>query len=157
MNRARIAALAALVARWVLGGMFLYTGVVKAVDPVEFLKLAREFGIVGSPAGLNLIAAALPWFEVFCGLLLLSGVAVRGTALAVLVLLIPLSAMVLRRALAVQDAAALPFCAVRFDCGCGLGEVAVCQKLAENGLLIGLAAFLVFSRDSLLSLRHRWL
>src|SRR5882672_9184496 len=73
----------AVLARWVLGGVFIYMGMSKAVHPEEFLKLVRDYEIIGNPLALNLIAAALPWFEIFCGLLLLAGVAVRGTALVV--------------------------------------------------------------------------
>src|SRR5881392_4191009 len=68
--------LAAMLARWVLGGVFIYMGLSKALNPVEFLKLVRQYEMVSNPILLNSIAAALPWFEVFCGVLLLSGVAV---------------------------------------------------------------------------------
>jgi uncharacterized membrane protein YphA (DoxX/SURF4 family) len=99
--------------------------------------------MVASPLGLNAIAAGLPWFEVFCGLLLVAGVAVRGTALMALAMLIPFTLIVLRRALAIAAAQGLPFCAVKFDCGCGTGEVVICHKLAENGLLVLLASGLL--------------
>jgi hypothetical protein len=79
---------------------------------------------------------ALPWFEVVCGLLLLGGIGVRGSALMLLVMLVPFSLIVLQRALAIQTAQAIPFCAIRFDCGCGAGEVIVCHKLLENAFFI---------------------
>ena len=71
----------AVLARWVLGAVFLHMGLNKALHPVDFLKLLRQYDFVQSSLLLNSMAAALPWFEVFCGLLLLLGVAVRGTAL----------------------------------------------------------------------------
>lgn len=129
-----------VLARWLLGGLFLYTGLVKALDPVEFLKLVREYHLVANPYLLNLIAASLPWLEVFCALLLLSGVAVRGTAMILLVMLVPFTLLVLQRALAIQSGLGIPFCSVRFNCGCGLGEVWICSKLAENAALILLTA-----------------
>jgi len=49
-----------------------------------------------------------PWFEVFCGLLLLTGVAVRGTALTLLLMLVPFTLLVFRRALLLQVAQAIP-------------------------------------------------
>ena len=50
---------------------------------------------------MNSIGAALPWFEVFCGLLLLFGVAVRGAALMLMAMLVPFTLIVLKRALAI--------------------------------------------------------
>ena len=32
----------AVLARWLLGGLFLYMGLNKALHPVEFLKLVRQ-------------------------------------------------------------------------------------------------------------------
>ena len=70
-----------VLARWLLGGLFIYMGWQKALHPELFLKLLREYQMVESPLALNSIAVSLPWFEIFCGLLLVAGVAVRGTAL----------------------------------------------------------------------------
>ena len=123
------------VARWILGAVFIYLGLIKALHPVDFLKVVRQYDVFENHIALNLIAAVLPWFEVFCGLLLVAGIAVRGSALALLALLFPFSAMVFRRAWLLHQEQAIPFCAVRFDCGCGTGEVLICGKLLENVLL----------------------
>ena len=72
--------------------------------PEYFLKLVREYHMVGSTWLLNSIAAALPWFEVFCGLLLLFGVAVRGSALMLIAMLVPFTAIVFKRALEIAAA-----------------------------------------------------
>ncbi|MCX7723576.1 MAG: DoxX family membrane protein [Verrucomicrobiae bacterium] len=117
-----------IIARLVVGGMFIYTGLSKGLDPVAFLKLLRQYEIVHTPLLLNTIAGVLPWFEVFCGSLLVAGVAVRGTAVTVLAMLIPFTIVVLRHALRLQAAANIPFCAVKFDCGCGTGEVYICAN-----------------------------
>jgi uncharacterized membrane protein YphA (DoxX/SURF4 family) len=143
------AAVAATV-RILLGLLFLYLGLGKALAPVEFLKLVRQYDLGQAPILLNLIAAGLPWFEVFCGLLLLSGVAVRGTALLLLAMLIPFTFVVFRQALLIQSAQGIPFCAVAFDCGCGAGEVLICAKMVENGILMVLAGWL------LTRVEHRW-
>ncbi len=134
----------ALAARCILGAVFVYMGFTKALHPVDFLKLLRQYEMIESHVLLNLIAAALPWFEVVCGVLLLSGVAVRGSAFMSLAMLVPFTLIVLNRALGIHDAKAIPFCAIRFDCGCGAGEVVICHKLIENSLLILLSALLVF-------------
>ena len=146
--------LATVLARWLLGGLFLYMGLNKALHPVEFLKLVRQYEWVQSPLLLNSIAAALPWFEVFCGVLLIVGVAVRGAALMLLLMLVPFTLVVLQRALAMQAALAIAFCAVKFDCGCGTGEVLICRKLMENGMLICLSCCLLAGRGRYLCARY---
>ena len=145
---------ATVLMRWALGAMYVYMGLSKALHPVEFLKLVRQYDLVHQHVLLNLTASALPWFEVFCGLLLLGGVAVRGTALLSLVMLVPFTILVLQRALALQAASALPFCAIKFDCGCGAGEVFICWKLAENTLLALVSIWLIVAGSRKFCLRH---
>lgn len=145
--------MAGMLARWFLGGVFVFLGLSKALHPVEFLKLIREYDAVHAPWLLNSIAAALPWFEVVCGALLLAGIAVRGSALIVTGFLAVFTWMVLRRALALHSG--IPFCAIKFDCGCGAGEVLICRKLAENAGLILLSAWILAGGGRWLCLRYR--
>ena len=152
--RFNVSEMSAVLVRWVMGGLLIYMGLVKALDPVGFLKLVRQYDLVQSAVLLNSIAAALPWFEVFCGALLFVGVAVRGSALVLLAMLVPFTALVLKRALALHAASTLAFCAVKFDCGCGLGEVYICHKLVENGLLMALSVWLLTGRGRALALRY---
>jgi len=142
-----------VLARWLLGAIFVYLGFNKTLDPVDFLKLVRQYDMTQNALLLNSIAAGLPWFEVFCGLLLLAGVAVRGTALTLLLMLVPFTILVFHRALILQAAQAIPFCAVKFDCGCGAGEEFICRKLLENFLLILLSVWLLAGHGRQLSLR----
>lgn len=137
------AGLAPVFARWILGAFFVYVGLGKALHPVEFLQLVRQYEIVDRLGLLNVIASLLPWLEVFCGLLLVAGVAVRGAALLLVGMLIPFTALVVWRALALHAANGVPFCAIRFDCGCGTGTVLICRKLAENLLLLVLSGALL--------------
>ena len=143
------------VARWVLGAVFVYMGLNKAMHPVDFLKVLRQYEMVESHVLLNLIAAALPWFEVLCGLLLLAGIAVRGSALLLFGMLVPFTLVVLKRALAIHAAKAIPFCAISFGCGCGGGAVVICHKLLENGFLMLLSLLLLTVRANRSSLRCR--
>ncbi len=138
-----------------MGGLFVYMGLSKALHPEAFLNLVHQYDIVRQPLLLNSIAAALPWFEVFCGLLLFSGIAVRGAALMLAGMLVPFTVLVLKRALAIASAKQLAFCAVKFDCGCGMGEVFICHKLVENSLLFLLSLWLLLSgRGRPFSLRY---
>jgi uncharacterized membrane protein YphA (DoxX/SURF4 family) len=143
-GRERAVDSATLLARWALGAYFIWMGWHKAVDPVGFLKLVRAYDLVETPVLLNLIAAGLPWFEIFCGLLLLVGVFPRGAALLIFAMLVPFTLAILRRALRLHETGSLPFCLIKFDCGCGSGEVFVCRKLGENTAWIALSAWLAF-------------
>jgi uncharacterized membrane protein YphA (DoxX/SURF4 family) len=142
-----------LLARWVLGGFFIYLGLSKALHPELFLKLLRQYDLAHSSFLLNSIAAGLPWFEVFCGLLLAAGVAVRGAALLLLLMLIPFTLLVLKRALAIAGLQHIALCAVRFDCGCGGGDVLICRKIAENTLFMLLSCWLLAGFGRRLALR----
>src|SRR6266567_3098433 len=135
--------IATVLARWFLAFVFIYMGLEKALDPVTFLKLVRQYELVKNPLLLNVIASTLPWFEIICGLLLLAGVAVRGTAINLIAMLVPFTLLVLRRALAIAATQGTPFCAIKFDCGCGGGEVLICHNLIENSALFFLACWLL--------------
>ena len=145
---------AAVLARWWLGCVFIFMGLHKALPhPEYFLELVRQYHMVTSPFLLNCIGAALPWFEVYCGLLLLAGVAVRGSALNLIAMLVPFTLIVLSRALDIAATSHIPFCAVKFDCGCGAGEVIICHKLVENTVLLLLSVWLLTGRGRQLCLR----
>jgi len=150
----RAAEIFPVLARWFLGGMFLYMGLSKALHPVEFLKLVRQYDLLQHHLLLNFVSSTLPWFEIFCGLLLLLGVAVRGAAVMLVAMLVPFTLAVLFRALEIHGAGNIAFCAIKFDCGCGAGEVLICRKLAENILLTGLSGALIFWRTHRLCLRN---
>jgi uncharacterized membrane protein YphA (DoxX/SURF4 family) len=144
---------AGVLTRWLIGALFIYMGLNKALHPVDFLKLTRDYDLVTTPFLLNAIAAGLPWFEVFCGLMLVLGIAVRGTSLVLVAMLVPFTLMVLRRALHIADLQQIAFCAVKFDCGCGTGEVYICRKLVENTLLTLLSLWLTTGMGNRLAAR----
>ncbi len=132
-----------LAARIALGGCFIYLGAMKALEPALFLKNLRLFHWTENPWLLNSTAAILPWFEIVCGVFLVLGVAARGASLLTLLLLAGFTFMIVRRAHEIGGS--LPICAIRFDCGCGQGEMNVCRKLAENIGLMALAVCVLVS------------
>ncbi|HEY3246156.1 MAG TPA: DoxX family protein [Phycisphaerae bacterium] len=129
-----------LIARLVLAGMFLYTGVQKIREPGDFRRALRQYEtFADAPAYvINLTTAVLPWIEVVCGVALLVGLAIRGAALTLLLLLMVFTALVLERALGEYNGTK-PFCEIAFNCGCGTGVEKICAKLIENIALIVLA------------------
>jgi uncharacterized membrane protein YphA (DoxX/SURF4 family) len=138
-----------LAGRLVLGGMFIYLGYNKAIDPVGFLKLVREYPMVpeSTPVLLNLIAVILPWLEILCGILLIAGVAVRGNAVLMLLMLAVFTGAVALRTVGIYNAEEIAFCAIKFDCGCGVGEVFICKKLLENSGLLLLSLLVLLSQS----------
>lgn len=147
-----------LLARLGVGGMFAYLAVMKLLDdPFEFLKQIHAYGVLPAepPVLVNVIAAVLPWIELTCAAGLLLGVGVRGAALAINGMLLFFTPTLLIRAIDIYtdpSSGVASFCAVRFDCGCGTGEVYICNKLAENlGLQLG-ALIALFSASRLLCL-----
>jgi uncharacterized membrane protein YphA (DoxX/SURF4 family) len=96
-----------LVFRIVLGGLFIYAGVVKVVDPLGFAQDIRNYRLVGQ--ALSFVAAVvLPWLEILAGAFLIAGVWKRGAALVItglLVFFIILTVVTMARGLDV-------------DCGC---------------------------------------
>jgi uncharacterized membrane protein YphA (DoxX/SURF4 family) len=139
-----------LLARLGVGGMFAYLAYMKLRDPINFLKLTHEYGILppDQPLFLNLAAVALPWLEMVCAVALLLGIGRRGAALLVTGMLLFFTPMLFLRAWGMYTAVGHPFttfCAVKFDCGCGTGEVFICPKLAENVVLLLGALIALFS------------
>ncbi|HNO79950.1 MAG TPA: DoxX family protein [Phycisphaerae bacterium] len=124
-----------LVARLLLGVVFLLMGWNKVSDPIAFLKLLREYEMFPSSAYVleNAIALTLPWIEVICGLALIAGVFVRGAAFALLVMLTGFTIVIAIRAIGMYNTGEFKsFCDVKFDCGCGGGLIGMCRKLPEN-------------------------
>lgn len=146
-----------LLCRLAIGALFIYMGIVKAREPVTFLKLIREYEMV--PDGgwwfLNWSVATLPWIEILCGLLLVLGVGLRGTALVIMAMLAVFTPAIVLRGLGIHNTEQLAFCKIYFDCGCGAGVVNFCGKLAENTALFLGALLILFSRSQRFCLRAR--
>jgi putative oxidoreductase len=61
----------------IVGGIFIYAGVVKVIDPTGFARDIDNYHML--PWALSVrLAFYLPWLEVFCGLAVLCGLLYRG-------------------------------------------------------------------------------
>jgi len=93
-----------LVFRLALGGLFVYAGVVKVLDPLDFAQNIRNYRLVGQ--SLSFIAAAvLPWLEILAGVALAAGIWKRASALIIsglLVFFIVLTLVTIARGLDVE-------------------------------------------------------
>jgi uncharacterized membrane protein YphA (DoxX/SURF4 family) len=87
-----------------LGGLFVYAGVVKVLDPLDFAQNIRNYRLVGQ--SLSFIAAAvLPWLEILAGVALAAGIWKRASALIIsglLVFFIVLTLVTIARGLDVE-------------------------------------------------------
>ena len=59
------------IAEFIIGGVFIYAGVVKVLDPVQFATDIDNYRILPWTIGVRL-AFYLPWLEIFCGLALIT-------------------------------------------------------------------------------------
>jgi uncharacterized membrane protein YphA (DoxX/SURF4 family) len=61
----------------IVGGIFIYAGVIKVMDPVGFARDIDNYHML--PWALSVrLAFYLPWLEIFCGLAVLCGLFYRG-------------------------------------------------------------------------------
>lgn len=75
----------ALVASLAMGGIFIYAGIDKIRDPLQFADSIAAFGILPA-VFISLMALGLPSFEIACGLLMLGPWTRRIGALAITLL-----------------------------------------------------------------------
>jgi putative oxidoreductase len=69
-----------LVARLLIGSLFVYASIHKIMDPAEFAVAIRNYMIV-PPAWSNILALTLPWIEIGAGGFLILGIQTRPAAL----------------------------------------------------------------------------
>ncbi|MEW6743649.1 MAG: MauE/DoxX family redox-associated membrane protein [Planctomycetota bacterium] len=143
-----------IVARLVLGLVFIYYGLYKIAHPIEFLEVLGKYRLFPQslPTLMNLTAVVLPWVEVLCGLLVIVGWRTRATVLLVLLLTLAFTAAVTIRALHIYGEGGTALCDIRFECGCGPGPIVFCSKVLENSGLLVLAVIGALSSSRKLSL-----
>src|SRR5438045_8812906 len=59
------------IAEFIVGGIFIYAGVIKALDPIRFASDIDNYKILPWTISVQL-AFYLPWLEIFCGLALVA-------------------------------------------------------------------------------------
>src|SRR5262249_52213799 len=65
------------IAGLIVGGIFIYAGVVKIMDPIGFARDIDNYHML--PWALSVwLAFYLPWLEVFCGVAVVCGLFYRG-------------------------------------------------------------------------------
>ena len=59
------------IAEFIVGGIFIYAGVIKALDPIRFASDIDNYKVLPWTISVQL-AFYLPWLEIFCGLALIA-------------------------------------------------------------------------------------
>ncbi|HUT07671.1 MAG TPA: MauE/DoxX family redox-associated membrane protein [Candidatus Latescibacteria bacterium] len=93
-----------VVFRLILGGLFVYAGVVKVLDPLDFAQNIRNYRLVGQSLSF-IVAVVLPWLEILAGVALAAGIWKRASALIIsglLVFFILLTLVTIARGLDVE-------------------------------------------------------
>ncbi len=136
-----------ILARYVLGVVFIYAGIEKIADPVFFSDSISNYKLLPE-AAVNFFAITLPWIEVVAGILLIFGVAVKENAFIINAMLI-----VFIVAIVISLARGL-----NIDCGCfgreGSSELGW-LKVIENLLLFSLGVLLIVFDSKILVLNKK--
>lgn len=139
MNQHKWFTVTHLFARFILGGVFLWAGVTKIVNPGQFAALVSNYQFF-PPEIIPAIAVLLPWIEVVCGAMLVVNRLTVGGALiasALLAAFIGLHAISLMRGIDVA-------------CGClSLSNEAgsdIWLSIFRNVLLMGAGIWILLDR-----------
>ena len=151
MDRARALDVVGTLARIGLAAVWLVSGLLKAVDPDQTYVAVRAYDVLPD-AGVEVVAALLPWVELALGVLLLAGIGVRLVAVLSAALLLAFVAGVTQawaRGLAI-------------GCGCfggggavAPGETAYVQELVRDAGFLLMAGWLVVRPRTVLALDDR--
>ena len=137
MRRPAVLVTISLLCRLGLAGVWLASGWIKAVDPIQTETAVRAYQVLPE-FSVSPVAVTLPYLEIGLGLLLLFGIGVRWTSVVSVGLLVVFIAGVSQawvRGLSI-------------DCGCfgggGVADVGPADYLAELGRDIGFVALAVW-------------
>lgn len=116
--------------RLILGGLFIWAGVIKVLNPLGFAQDIANYQIF--PQNLSFfLALCLPWIEIICGVFVITGLFLRSSALLLSGLLVGFLILVLVTMMRGIDV----------ECGC-FGPL---SRQVDYKLLLTDSALLVFS------------
>jgi len=126
--------------RLALGGLFIYAGVLKALDPQAFAFAIKGYGVLdaGDAHAIRVMAYTIPWAEILTGVLLVIGGWARGAALLLavqLALFTAANAVVLDKGIECSCFGENdPFCS---------GPIGQCHMI-RNGVMLAASALLAW-------------
>ncbi|MCI0706526.1 MAG: DoxX family membrane protein [Ignavibacteriae bacterium] len=121
-----------------IGFVFIFASIDKAADPEAFAGSINNYRLLGEDLT-TLAATILPWVELLCGIAVIAGVFMRGSALLLTSLLVIFTAAIVSALIRGLD----------ISCGCFTQDPEAGKigwtKFAENLILIALTTFLFYS------------
>lgn len=135
--------------RILLGAIFVYASLDKIAHSEVFAINIRNYQMI-PPSFTNLLAVILPWLELYCGLALIIGFYLRGSAVIT-------AGMLIIFIIALASATVRGF---DIDCGCyktfeAVNTVGI-RRIIEDIVMLLMAVQVFFADHSFLSL-DRWL
>jgi hypothetical protein len=91
----------------ILGFVFLFSGLKKIVNPGAFVEIVRNYKLLPD-WGVNIFATVLPWMEFTLGSVMMLGLYIKQSAIAIVLLLLMFISAILINVLRGLD----------FSCGC---------------------------------------
>lgn len=136
-----------LIVRIALGITFVVASIDKIADPGAFAQSILNYKLVSLDVAL-VIATVLPWLELLCGLGILAGVLIRGSALLLFVMLVVFTALVVSALARGLD----------ISCGCFTWDPTADRiglwKIGENALLVLGSVIIFYTKSTRFSLEH---
>jgi len=129
--------------RLIVGGVFIWAGILKIIDPLGFAQDIKNFRIISQDMSF-FIALVLPWIEVLSGVFLISGIYRRSSALLLSILLLGFMALVTITMIRGIDT----------ECGCfgSLSHKANFWLIIQDSLLCLLSLSSFFSKSDTIAL-----
>jgi len=132
--------------RIMVGLVFIYASIDKISSPAYFAGTIQNYQLIPEFM-LNIIAIILPWVELICGLLLLSGVWHQSAALIISLLMV---VFILAITSAIVRGLAI-------ECGCfGAGSSANWTRIIEDIFLLAFTLQILFFPKSILALENKF-
>jgi len=128
-----------LVLRVIVGGVFIWAGILKILDPLEFTQGIANYRVFPQFISFSL-ALVLPWLEVICGFFIIAGIFRKASAFLVSCLLAGFLVLVFSAILRGLD----------IDCGCfgSLSRKADYKLILIDSLLLLFTLNIFFSRKT---------
>lgn len=129
-----------LIFRLIVGGVFIWSGVLKVLDPLEFAQNVANYQLVGQTLSFG-IALVLPWIEILCGLFLILGLFRQASSFMISGLLVIFLILIVSSMIRGLD----------IECGCfgSLGRKLDFKLILTDLCLLVLSLSIFFSSKSM--------
>jgi uncharacterized membrane protein YphA (DoxX/SURF4 family) len=131
--------------RVVLAAVFIYAAFAKITKPLMFAEQIRMYRIIDTSPVLYITAIVLPWLEFLCGISLILGIFIRGSALILAWLNAVFLVVLIYRTTGIAASEHISFFKVFFDCGCGFEPTHAWKKILEDAGLFAISLILFFA------------